>query len=182
MSIKRRLAAMASVGFVIAAVTAFTIAPAAPAASSGTGTATISPNPVPISGTITSLGGGTFSGTISQIQFVTQNGQLALQGLVNGTLTSATGTVTNVVNQLVTLPVSSATANGTCTILDLTIQPIDLNLLGLMVHTDTIHLTITAQSGNGQLLGNLLCGVANLLNSGGNTGGLANLLNNLLGL
>ena len=158
MSMKRRLAAMASVGFAIAAVTAFTIAPAAPAAPSGTGTATIT-NPVPISGTITSLGGGTFTGTISQIQFVTQNGQLALQGLVNGTLTTATDTIP-VVDQLVTLPISSATANQTCTILDLTIQPIDLNLLGLMVHTDTIHLTITAQSGPGNLLGNLLCGVA----------------------
>jgi hypothetical protein len=180
MSMKRRLATMASVGFMIAAVTAFTIAPAAPAASRGTGTATIT-DPVPVTGTITSLGGGTFSGTISQIRFVTQNGQLALQGLVNGTLTSGTGTVTNVVDQLVTLPISSATATGACTILDLTIQPIDLNLLGLMVHTDTIHLTITAQPGPGNLLGNLLCGVANLLN-GGNTGGLANLLNNLLGL
>lgn len=50
-----------------------------------------------------------------------------------------------------------------------------------MVHTGTIHLNITAQSGPGNLPGNLRCGVANLLNSG-NTGGLANLLNNLLGL
>src|SRR5689334_21103158 len=106
MSMRRRLAAMASVGFIIAAVTAFTIAPAAPAAGPA-GTATLAPNPVPISGTITSLGGGTFTGTLSQIQFVNQRGQLALQGLVNGTLTSATGTVTTVVNQLVTLPVSS---------------------------------------------------------------------------
>jgi|tagenome__1003787_1003787.scaffolds.fasta_scaffold20973996_7 hypothetical protein len=179
MSMRRRLAAMASVGFVIAAVTAFTIAPAAPAARP-TGTATISPNPVPITGAITSLGGGTFTGTISQIQFVNQAGQLALQGLVNGTLTSATGVVTPVVDQLITLPVSSGTASGACTILDLTIQPIDLNLLGLMVHTDTIHLLISAQPGPGNLLGNLLCGVANALNGGG--GGLANLLNNLLGL
>ena len=179
MSMKRRLAAMASMAFALAAVTAFTIAPAAPAAR-GTGTATLTPNPVPINGTITSLGGGSFTGTISQIQFVTQNGQLALQGLVNGTLTTATGTL-DVVNHLVTLPVSNPTTSSACTILDLTIQPIDLNLLGLMVHTDTIHLLITAQPGPGNLLGNLLCGVANLLNQG-NTGGLANLLNNLLGL
>lgn len=181
MSMKRRFAAIASVGFAIAAVTAFTIAPAAPAASHhGTGTATISPTTIPITNAPI-LSGGTFTGTISQIRFVTQNGQLALQGLVNGTLTTASGTTIPVVDQLVTLPISSATANQTCTILDLTIRPIDLNLLGLMVHTDTIHLTITAQSGPGNLLGNLLCGVANLLN-GGNTGGLANLLNNLLGL
>jgi hypothetical protein len=182
MSIKRRLAAMASVGFAIAAVTAFTIAPAAPAAAPATGgVATISPNPVPLTGTITSLGGGTFSGTISQIQFVTQNGQLALRGLVNGTLTTATGTLP-VVDHLVTLPIGNAASQGACTILDLTIQPIDLNLLGLMVHTDTIHLLISAQPGPGNLLGNLLCGVANLLNGSGNTNAIANLLNNLLGL
>lgn len=178
MSTKRRLAAGASLVFMVAAVTVFTIAPAAPAARGGSA---LTPNPVPVTGTITSTGGGTFTGTLSQIQFVTQNGQLALRGLLNGTLTTATGTL-NVVDQAVTLPIGSAAANGTCTILDLTIQPIDLNLLGLMVHTDTIHLEITAQSGPGNLLGNLLCGVANLLNSGGGTGGLANLLNNLLGL
>jgi len=38
-----------------------------------------------------------------------------------------------------------------------------------------------AQQGPGNLLGNLLCAVANLLN-GGNTGGLATLLNRLLAL
>jgi len=43
-----------------------------------------------------------------------------------------------------------------------------------------VHLTITGTTGPGQLLGNLLCGVANLLN--GNGGGLAGLLNQLLGL
>jgi hypothetical protein len=175
---KRRLAAIASVGFMIAAVTAFTIAPAASAAGP-TGTATITPSTIPISNAPIA-GGGTFTGTISQIQFVNQQGQLALQGLVNGTLSTAAGAIP-VVNQLVTLPVTSGAANGTCTILDLTIQPIDLNLLGLMVHTDTIHLTITAQQGPGNLLGNLLCGVANLLNGSGG-GGLAHLLNNVLGL
>lgn len=179
MSMRRRLAAIASMAFMVAAVAAFTIAPAASAARGG---ASLTPNPVPVAGTITSPAGGTFSGTLSQIQFVKQNGQLALQGLLNGTLTTADGVVTNVVNQLVTLPISSGAANGTCTILDLTIGPINLDLLGLVVQTNTIHLTITGQTGNGQLLGNLLCGLANLLNSGGNTGGIANLLNNLLGL
>jgi hypothetical protein len=43
-----------------------------------------------------------------------------------------------------------------------------------------VHLTITGQTGSGQLLGNLLCGLANALNGSG--GGLANILNNLLGL
>lgn len=46
---------------------------------------------------------------------------------------------------------------GSCTLLDLTIQPIDLDFLGLHLHTDTIHLVLTAQRGT--LLGNLLCGL-----------------------
>lgn len=51
-------------------------------------------------------------------------------------------------------------------ILDLRLRPIDLDLLGLKVHTDTIHLNITAESGSGELLGNLLCAVAGLLDGG----------------
>ena len=48
-----------------------------------------------------------------------------------------------------------------CPILDLTLGPLDLNLLGLMVHLDTVHLVITADSEGGllgQLLAGLLCG------------------------
>jgi hypothetical protein len=46
-----------------------------------------------------------------------------------------------------------------CPILDLTLGPLDLNLLGLMVHLDTVHLVITADS-EGGILGQLLCGLA----------------------
>lgn len=46
-----------------------------------------------------------------------------------------------------------------CTILDLTLGPLDLNLLGLMIHLDRVHLLITAQRGGG-ILGDLLCGLA----------------------
>jgi hypothetical protein len=49
----------------------------------------------------------------------------------------------------------------------------------LQVNLSRIVLDITAQSGPGNLLGNLLCSVANLLN---NPNGLANLLNNILGI
>ena len=35
-----------------------------------------------------------------------------------------------------------------------------LKALGLQVHLDTVHLNITAQSGPGNLLGDLLCAVA----------------------
>jgi hypothetical protein len=49
-------------------------------------------------------------------------------------------------------------AQRICPILDLTLAPLDLNLLGLMIHLDRVHLTITADS-NGGLLGSLLCGL-----------------------
>jgi hypothetical protein len=54
---------------------------------------------------------------------------------------------------------SSTQTATTCSILDLTLGPLDLNVLGLMVHLDTVHLTITAQKGGG-VLGDLLCSVA----------------------
>lgn len=46
-----------------------------------------------------------------------------------------------------------------CNVLDLTLGPLDLNLLGLMVHLDTVHLVITADS-TGGILGSLLCSLA----------------------
>jgi hypothetical protein len=50
-------------------------------------------------------------------------------------------------------------APGTvCSILDLVLGPLDLNLLGLLVHLDRVRLTITAIRGGG-LLGDLLCGL-----------------------
>jgi hypothetical protein len=71
---------------------------------------------------------------------------------------------------------------GSCDILNLTLGPIDLNLLGLVVQTNVIQIDIIAQRGPGNLLGNLLCAVAGLLDGGG--GGLQGLLrqiNRLLG-
>ncbi len=44
----------------------------------------------------------------------------------------------------------------------MTVPPIDLNLLGLILQTSTIQVNATAQSGNGELLGNL---IYDLLNS-----------------
>jgi hypothetical protein len=65
-----------------------------------------------------------------------------------------------------TLTASPNAADPTCPILHLRLNAIHLNLLGLKVDTSNICLDITAQSGPGNLLGNLLCNVANLLNSG----------------
>jgi hypothetical protein len=59
--------------------------------------------------------------------------------------------------------------------------PLDLNLLGLQIHLDKIVLDITAQSAPGNLLGNLLCDVAALLNTSP-TQTLVNLLNQIVAI
>lgn len=110
--------------------------------------------------------------------------QLKVTGfqLVNGTLT-AVGTVTG---GGVSVPFTDPVVDpaGTCQILNLTLGPLHLDLLGLVVNLNQVHLTITAQQGPGNLLGNLLCAVANLLNNTGNTTGalqqIVNLLNQIL--
>ncbi|MGX9790073.1 hypothetical protein [Mycobacterium sp. MMS18-G62] len=83
------------------------------------------------------------------------------------------------------MPVNTAQSSASCEILDLVLGPLDLNLLGLEVHLDTVHLNITAVPGQGNLLGNLLCAVAGLLDPNGTISDLLqflNLLNQLLGL
>ncbi len=52
---------------------------------------------------------------------------------------------------------------GECPVLDLEIEPIFLDLLGLQLETETIDLDLTAVAGEGNLVGNLLCAVAGLL-------------------
>jgi hypothetical protein len=125
-------------------------------------------------------GVGTLVGTFTPTRFTNQNGQLAVTGLVTGTLTTVTGAVVPV-NQTVTTTVIGAAAAASCQILHLTLGPLDLILLGLMVHLDRVVLDITVQPGPGNLLGNLLCAIAGLLDGSG-INGLAALLNRLLGL
>jgi len=92
-------------------------------------------------------------------------------------------------NTSFTSPVSLGLApNSTATtpILHLRLDAIHLDLLGLTVDTSNICLDIDAHSGNGNLLGNLLTDVANLLNGGLNLGSIlgglgATDLNTLLG-
>jgi hypothetical protein len=54
----------------------------------------------------------------------------------------------------------AAQAAPTCSILDLVLGPLHLDLLGLVVDLNRVHLTITANPAGG-VLGRLLCGVAN---------------------
>jgi len=121
------------------------------------------------------------SGTFNITSFSNNGGQLVANGTLNFVL--------NGVQQVVQTSAPVTDPSGSCPILNLTVGPINLNLLGLVIQTNLIHLTITAQSGPGNLLGNLLCDVANLLNGTGGLAGLGNgqlnqivtLLNQILG-
>jgi hypothetical protein len=140
------------------------------------------PNPnqsliIPITQTLAGI--GTFTGQLAANSFRIVNGQLAVVGTLTGQLRDTAGNLLGTIATAVTVPV--ANLSGTCDILHLTLGPLDLNLLGLMVHLDQVVLDITAQSGPGNLLGNLLCGVANLLNNGGPLAQLVAALNRLLG-
>jgi hypothetical protein len=92
------------------------------------------------------------------------NGVLSAAGTVSGNVLNGSGGVVGPITQALSVPVQVA---GSCQILALTLRPLDLNLLGLTIHPNQVVLNITTVSGAGNLLGNLLCAVANLLNAGG---------------
>jgi hypothetical protein len=89
--------------------------------------------------------------------------------IVDGVLTATGGTVAGTIGGLpfstdienFSLAFEPAGAEG-CSILNLELAPIDLDLLGLHVDTSPICLSITAFEGEG-LLGDLLCGLSGIL-------------------
>ncbi len=145
--------------------------------------------------------GTTFAGHYNVKRFVTtDSGRTKAVGTLKGKLTKKNGDTDRVTKKGVKLLVRPAASSVTglppapgtaapavvgCEVLDLVLGPLDLNLLGLQVHLDRVHLNITAVPGAGELLGNLLCAVAGLLDSSqlGNLGAvLTNLLNAILGI
>lgn len=180
MTYKRALLALLCVFSVLAFTT---VAPAQAANSSAKSALAVpvtgSFAPSTTTGPLTSAGTGNFAGTFNIQQFANQNGNLVALGTLVGTLTNAAGQVTSVVINNVAVPVTAAT--GSCPILSLTLGPLHLDLLGLVIDLNQINLNITAVPGAGNLLGNLLCDVANLLNSNGALTSITNLLNQILG-
>ena len=130
---------------------------------------------IPITGTGSA---GTFDGTFTLQRFIATPDGVAAVGRLVGTVTDAAGVVRSIVRSIV-LPIGpiDAATQATCDILHLELGPLDLNVLGLQINLSQIILDITAQSGAGNLLGNLLCSVAGLLD---NPTGLAKLLNQIL--
>ena len=138
--------------------------------------------------------GRVLHGVLTITQFGAQDlgndrGQLTVSGTLKmgGKTTSFTGVPATLLNAATGGAATAAVAAAapTCSILDLDIGPIHLDLLGLVVDLAPVHLDITGQTGQGQLLGNLLCAVAGLLDPQG-TGplteliGLLNQINDIL--
>ncbi len=139
---------------------------------------------------------GSFAGVFAPTRFVsTTSGKVLARGVLVGTVTKP-GQAAEGVSRSVTMQVQSARTPTTttsavsptavpvisCRVLNLVLGPLDLDLLGLVVHLDKVVLDITAVPAGG-LLGQLLCAVANLLSGGlaGLLGQLAALLNQILG-
>lgn len=143
------------------------------------GTATAAPARGSITAPVsTTTAAGTLQGAIDITSFALNSaGQLVANGVFNGTLTSAAGVVTQITQTVSNIAVTNANTGGGCQVLDLTLGPLNLNLLGLVVTLNQVHLNITAQPGPGNLLGNLLCSVTHLLDNGN-----SNAVQNLLGL
>ncbi len=64
-----------------------------------------------------------------------------------------------------------------CTVLDVALGPVNVNLLGVQVALDAVALNLSGTQGTP--LGDLVCAVSDLL---GNVAGLVNVLNGVLGL
>ena len=128
---------------------------------------------MPITG---SGGGGSFAGTFELKKFVTKDGQVMASGILSGTVTTATGLVESILKNVL-LPVTIG--QTTCEILHLDLGPLSIDLLGLQIDLSRVVLDITAEAGAGNLLGNLLCAVVNLLN---NPAELVRTLNQILDL
>jgi hypothetical protein len=123
--------------------------------------------------------GRKFTGTYGIQRFVVRRGKVVSVGTLKGRLRGRRVTRNNVIMPAGLTGASGArAAQATCPVLHLVLGPINLNLLGLQVKlgggpqaNQVIVLDITAQQGGG-LLGDLLCGVSNLLNPTGVLGQL----------
>jgi hypothetical protein len=158
-----------------ALATTLGLVPAAAAQAAPTGqtvevaAARPAPTTLPVTGTLAD--GTPFSGAISGLDTRVVDGVLMMSGTITGTGLPAGGTTFSA-------PVESLDAVG-CDVLNLDLGPLNLDLLGLVIDLSAISLDVTAVPGAGNLLGNLVCAIAGLLDGGPLTG-ITALLDRLL--
>jgi hypothetical protein len=163
----------------------------APVASNSLGSATSS-----FSGT--TRDGRAVRGKFVPYKFVNNNGRILAKGTLRGVIEGKAGVSRSltfskpVTDRIKTIngmswrealagpSAARAQAAPECDILHLVLGPLDLDILGLQVHLNRVVLDIVAVAGAGNLLGNLLCAVAGLLDGG--LGGLLSQVSALLNL
>lgn len=131
--------------------------------------------------TFTSALGTATVTTITITQFVRDatTGVVSAVGTLTGTFTPVGGTAVPF-TQAFTAPITlQQQGAGRCQILHLDLGPLFLNVLGLEVTLSRVVLDITAVAGPGNLLGNLLCAVAHLLDQNPLSAVIQNLLNQI---
>lgn len=128
-------------------------------------------------------------GTFTPIKVIERDGALMMKGFLRGVVvdegpnTKFSGVKNIPIKKIGGQSVTSArmaAGAGACDILNLVLGPLDLNILGLEIRLQRVVLDIVAVAGAGNLLGNLLCAVAGLLDGGGLLSGLLGQLQTLL--
>jgi hypothetical protein len=157
------------------------VALGAPVASAAAGKGSYA---VPADGTTAS--GAPVTGTFGITKFTRAKGVVTAVGTFTGTVdgqpvtSAASAPVTTIDGTSLGGNAAAAAAAADCSILNLTLGPLHLDLLGLVVDLNQVNLQITGQQGPGDLLGNLLCGVAGLLDNTPANGGVLQQITNLL--
>ena len=159
---------------------------------------------------VTKAAVGNVAGSYAISEFKIVEGKLVAVGTLTATVTDATGKVVRTFVAATSVPVNNggsrvakkavelapvggscdtdasaevSTAQlGSCDILSLVLGPLDLNLLGLQINLNQVVRDITAQTGAGNLLGNLLCAITGLLDAGSLGQQVVNLLNQLIAI
>jgi|SRR4051812_33082494 hypothetical protein len=145
---------------------------------------------VPVTGTTSK--GGTFQGTATITGFAVDGQNVVAVGTISGVV-NGTQSIVSTFSAPIAQPSATAQdavaqaaapqAAAACQILNLVLGPLNLDILGLVVTIpNPIIINITAVPGAGNLLGNLLCAVTNLLNGTGPLQQIADLLNQILGI
>jgi hypothetical protein len=155
----------------------------------GAGPAAAQSSTTPLTKTVkmagTAKNGKKFKGTYTIQRFTHRGSKLYAVGTLKGKLKGRTVTKKNVrIPAALARPGAQAaqippTPNA-CQILNLTLQPIDLNLLGLRLRTSRIDLRLEGVPGAGNLLGNLLCGITGILDPQAATPATPSLLTQVL--
>jgi hypothetical protein len=119
---------------------------------------------------------GTLTGTVYLTRIdMLPDGRFLGTARIIGTAATAAGFQAVDITQITTLAINSAgaatatvsdaavAAGPSCDIVNLVLGPLHLDILGLVVDLNQVVLDVVAQTGAGNLLGNLLCAVVGLL-------------------